>query len=140
MPAGLVQILLLRAGIETNPGPTPGRGWICCVCNLEINEKIHASVRCNKCHNWCHFRKSKNNCSLLKNLGSKSQSKFICQKCNNESQVCDKKNKVKTPVCDKPTKPPSRASRPAAAAPPPAPPHPQLHPRHRQPQNRILKA
>lgn len=51
-PAGLLQILLIRAGVETNPGP---RTWYCSVCK-RILEKNKISVRCNTCNGWSHLK------------------------------------------------------------------------------------
>ena len=82
-PAGLVQMLLIRAGIETNPGPTPGIKYTCCVCfmNLSNNSK---SVLCQKCKNWCHFRKDKaTNCSQLKSINQYTLD-YACSTCANQ--------------------------------------------------------
>uniref|UniRef100_A0A8D8X0Y9 Endonuclease/exonuclease/phosphatase domain-containing protein n=1 Tax=Cacopsylla melanoneura TaxID=428564 RepID=A0A8D8X0Y9_9HEMI len=51
-PAGLLQILLIRAGIESNPGP---RTWYCSVCK-DILRRNQTSVKCNNCEEWCHLR------------------------------------------------------------------------------------
>ncbi|KAI5731922.1 hypothetical protein M8J77_018439 [Diaphorina citri] len=56
MPALLLRILLTRAGIETNPGPT----WFCTVCKQPILRNV-TSVLCNNCNDWCHLK-----CSTLK--------------------------------------------------------------------------
>ncbi len=75
-PAGLVRILLLIAGIEPNPGPIPG--WICSLCNQQINERTQTLVKCNKCNNWFHLRKNKEtNCSQLKWSCSQSNKTFF---------------------------------------------------------------
>ncbi len=74
MPAGLVKLLLLMAGIEPNPGPT----WICPVCKKRVfNNAI--SVECNSCHQWVHCRKL-NNCSNLKSHHEYDTS-YICSSC-----------------------------------------------------------
>ena len=74
MPAGLVKLLLLMAGIESNPGPT----WICPVCKKKVfNNAI--SVECNLCHQWVHCRKL-NNCSNLKSHHYYDTS-YICSSC-----------------------------------------------------------
>lgn len=57
-PAGLLQILLIRAGIESNPGPT----WYCSVCKCVLRNN-QTSVKCNSCKEWCHLRP----CSGLQN-------------------------------------------------------------------------
>lgn len=59
LPASLLRLLLLIAGVEPNPGPN--KIWICSVCNKRINRNS-ASVKCNKCGEWCHLRV----CSSLK--------------------------------------------------------------------------
>ena len=86
LPAGLVIILLIRAGIEQNPGPIPGRGWICKVCCETINDKFQQSVFCYSCNNWCHFRtKKNNNCSQLRTRKAHSLS-YKCPICVNSQQ------------------------------------------------------
>ncbi|GAB0099134.1 hypothetical protein DMENIID0001_149740 [Sergentomyia squamirostris] len=50
--ATLLLMLLLLAGIETNPGPV----WTCSVCRTPIRRSV-ASVLCNGCRNWCHLRR-----------------------------------------------------------------------------------
>jgi hypothetical protein len=75
MPAGLVKLLLLMAGIEPNPGPT----WICPVCTKKVyNHTI--SVECTKCHQWVHCRKI-NNCSNLKSYHDYDNTSYICSGC-----------------------------------------------------------
>ncbi|KAI5753538.1 hypothetical protein M8J77_001119 [Diaphorina citri] len=55
-PASLLRLLLLMAGIESNPGPsTPGNIWLCAICKLPIHPNS-TSVQCNKCKQWCHLR------------------------------------------------------------------------------------
>lgn len=51
-PAGLLRILLIRAGVELNPGPTT---WYCSVCKC-ILRRNQTSVKCNTCKEWCHLR------------------------------------------------------------------------------------
>ena len=78
LPANLVRLLLLIAGIEPNPGPNPGDIYICNICQKVINFKKSKSVKCNNCQNWIH--QSYPNCSDLKNLKSWSTN-YNCQKC-----------------------------------------------------------
>ena len=55
LPAGLLQILLIRAGIEPNPGPR--NVWICAVCQRERFDKTKRGkgwVPCAKCGCWVH--------------------------------------------------------------------------------------
>ena len=105
-------MLLIRAGIESNPGPTtrPSRAsdegprdWICCVCNKPI--KNCPSVKCNKCKNWCHLRKSKsNNCSKIKN--SKKQTDiFIYSTCDSKTKDCDSNPENRSPPPSPPPQP-----------------------------------
>ena len=60
MPAGLLLILLLRAGIERNPRLTPAGKtrtkikWAYSVCCQNI-PKTKCSVQCNKCTKWVHL-------------------------------------------------------------------------------------
>lgn len=49
----LLQLLLLRDGIKSNPGPTI---WLCSVCLLRITRN-HISVQCNSCLNWVHQKR-----------------------------------------------------------------------------------
>ena len=80
MPATLVKILLLRAGIEPNPGP-PGPTFICPVCQKPINDKKQQSIQCNNCQKWCHRRTNKNtNCSQLPK-DKKWSPNYICPVC-----------------------------------------------------------
>ena len=73
MPAGLVRLLLLMAGIESNPGPD-----ICSVCLVKM-KKNTKSVWCNKCCLWVHLRKI-NNCSNLKSVKDYNKD-YICPVC-----------------------------------------------------------
>ena len=98
-PAGLVRMLLLIAGIEPNPGPIPGREWICSVCNQQINERTQTSVKCNKCNNWCHLCKNKEtNCSQFKSIRNYSLV-FQCPKCCDSYNTTNKQPNTTT-VCD----------------------------------------
>ena len=98
-PAGLVRMLLLITGIEPNPGPIPGQGWICSVCNQQINERTQTSVKCNKCNNWCHLRKNKEtNCSQLKSIRNYSLV-FKCPTCCDSNNTTNKQPNT-TSVCD----------------------------------------
>ena len=73
MSAGLINLLLLMAGIESNPGP-----YFCPVCLVKLKSNS-TSVQCNKCLEWVHLRRQ-NNCSELKSR--KDYSKFyICSTC-----------------------------------------------------------
>ncbi|MCP3662806.1 MAG: hypothetical protein GY696_09960, partial [Gammaproteobacteria bacterium] len=80
MSAGLVRLLLLKAGIEPNPGPI----YICPVCNVELRRNSR-SVQCCRCSEWIHFR-SQNNCSNLKSTTKKDYDKktYVCPTCLND--------------------------------------------------------
>ena len=55
LPAQVLRILLLRAGIEPNPGPK--NCWICAICQRERFDKSKRGkgwVLCSKCGNWVH--------------------------------------------------------------------------------------
>ena len=84
MSAGLINMLLLRAGIHPNPGPTPGATvYFCCVCQKRLSEQF-SSVQCSKCKQWCHLRKDKaKDCIKLGNI-KKYKSNYICPTCNNQ--------------------------------------------------------
>ena len=119
LPAGLVQLLLLRAGIESNPGPTSkppcrtdteGRVYICCVCLLPLHSSS-SSVRCKLCKEWCHFRK-KVNCSQLKKLRDHNDD-WICSTCENPPTPSPTPSPPSTP-------PPSPPPSPTPAPPPPS--------------------
>lgn len=78
MPACLVRILLLMAGIEPNPGPI---SYFCPVCSIKLRPNS-TSVKCSKCEEWVHFRK-RNNCSSLSSIKDYS-STYICPSCLND--------------------------------------------------------
>ena len=131
MPASLVRILLLRAGIEPNPGPTSSpprldgvgrQGWICCVCQDPMTKRT-PSVKCNNCDGWSHWRKKSSalpNCSNLTKPKDYSSS-YLCQKCkgsaDNTQLPCDSETN-----CD-----------PGPPPPPPSPPPPPTNAAHTAP-------
>ena len=47
-PACLIRLLLIRAGVEQNPGP-----WFCSLCSKKLTSY---SVQCSKCNNWLHIK------------------------------------------------------------------------------------
>ena len=119
MPAGLVKILLLRAGIEQNPGPKTI--YICPVCQVKLWHNS-TSVQCNKCLQWVHCRRL-NNCSELKNTKEHDAS-YTCSSC---------KNKPTTPLLQSsPPTPPFRTPSPPTSPPQSQPPTPSL-PQHQSP-------
>ena len=82
MPACLVQLLLLKSGIESNPGPLPGLKYPCSVCKIDITKR-NTSVLCSKCKNWCHFHRTikSKNCSLLKSTEDYDRG-YTCPTCS----------------------------------------------------------
>ncbi|ESO12174.1 hypothetical protein HELRODRAFT_158637 [Helobdella robusta] len=81
IPAVLLRCLLLRAGIEANPGPP--KIWICPGCHQRIN-KTQYSARCRTCYNWHHL----NNC--LTNINGH----YYCNNCPLSSPVLKLKRHV----------------------------------------------
>ena len=88
MPACLVRMLLLKAGIESNPGPPGPRRYRlttiyeCSVCKSIINDKREKSVLCSKCKNWCHYNSIANkNCSKLKSIHDYDRG-YSCPTCS----------------------------------------------------------
>ena len=61
-PACLIRQLLIRAGIEQNPGPDP---WPCILCNRWLTS---TSVQCTKCKGWLHIK-----CSTLPSAKHRSK-------------------------------------------------------------------
>ncbi|XP_073822070.1 uncharacterized protein [Musca autumnalis] len=56
MPAVLLKILLIMAGIEQNPGPTSTEVTICSVCHTRITRNL-VQFQCSQCLGWCHLRR-----------------------------------------------------------------------------------
>ena len=71
-PAELLRILLIRAGIETNPGPR----WNCCICRKPLNKQ--GSVRCSKCGKYAHYK-----CTPFSNASHASYN-WSCTQCTNQ--------------------------------------------------------
>ena len=69
-PAELIRNLLIRAGIETNPGPR----WIWCICRKPLNKQ--GSVRCSKCGKYAHYK-----CTPFSNASQVSYN-WSCTQCN----------------------------------------------------------
>ena len=99
-PAGLIRLLLIRAGIEQNPGP-----WYCPICNKATTP---TSVECSKCHKWLHIK-----CSGFKT--SKDRLKYKIWH---------------GPCCNSSTNPPAASTPPPPPTPttPPSPPPQQFQP------------
>ena len=134
-PAGLVRILLLRAGIESNPGPTPGTIFNCNVCKIKLHPQSK-SVQCSLCQNWIHYRKEKTlNCSNLKSINHYTPN-YTCLTCNNLLQP-NTQNTQPTPTQTSPSQPrqpnPTYQAHPTPPYPtnptqPPIPPNPNPTP------------
>ncbi len=127
MPAGLVKILLLMAGIEPNPGPV----YICPVCLVKLKTNS-TSVQCNNCLEWVHHRRQ-NNCSEL--ISTKDYDKsYICPSCKINPTLFSAA--LPQPVISSPTKnistkisssPASHSTPPSSPPPPPpVPPSPPI--------------
>ena len=98
MPACLVKQLLIRAGIETNPGP-----YICPVCAVRLHPNTR-SVKCNKCKDWVHWKKS-NNCSDIINA-KEYDSSYTCRSCKNDPLFIPPQNVIPPPTSPPPNNPP----------------------------------
>ena len=72
LPAALLRLLFLIAGIEPNPGPKPPR-FPCTACSKSA---CYSSVQCSRCRNWVHIR-----CTQLKSAADYCQSTFLCPPC-----------------------------------------------------------
>ena len=83
MPAGLIRMLLLMAGVERNPGPdedSPVRqDYFCTVCTVKMKSNTR-SVKCSRCKEWVHKR-DKNNCSKLKRWKDYDEFQYVCPTC-----------------------------------------------------------
>ena len=101
IPACLVRILLLRAGIHPNPG---SQIHTCPVCQKRVFNHTR-SVRCSKCLGWCHLRQ-KNNCSPLKSDKEYSQN-FTCL-------ICTSQPSQSLPIQQSQPTPPSQQTAPNA--------------------------
>ena len=73
-PAVLLRILLLRAGIEANPGP-PRLRWPCTSCQKSAATD---SVQCSQCKRWVHLSYK---CSNLRRLSDYDYATFVCPAC-----------------------------------------------------------
>ena len=72
LSAALVRLLLLRAGVEPNPGPLR---WPCTSCGKSA---MYDSVECSRCRNWVHRETT---CSNLVNLADYTPASYICPSC-----------------------------------------------------------
>ena len=127
MPECLVHMLLLMAGIESNPGPKdPEPDYYCPVCQIKLPSNSW-SVSCCKCNKYVHFRKTKNNnCSRLVGI-NKWTEEYICPACETPPVITN----PTPPVITNSTPPvitnlPNQTTPPVPPAnPPPDPPPPQ---------------
>ncbi len=122
MPTGLVKILLLMAGIESNPGPV----YICPVCLVKLKTNS-TSVQCNNCLEWVHHRRQ-NNCSEL--ISTKDYDKsYKCPSCRTNPTLLSAalprlpiKNYLSHPASQHLHTPPSSSPPPPPPSSPPPPP------------------
>ena len=115
LPASLLRLLLIRAGIEQNPGP-----WNCNICQKRLNP---TSVQCSTCNNWLHIK-----CSGLDNSRQRSKKTTWTGPCCTNNSV-PPANKSPSHRRQRPRdQPPSRPVR--ANTPPPAPPPVSPTPSH----------
>ena len=114
MPAGLVKILLLMAGIEPNPGPV----YICPVCLVKLKTNS-TSVQCNYCLKWVHHRRQ-NNCSELTSTKEYDKS-YKCPSCRSNPTFTSAAlpQPVINPTKNKYTKNPASQQPPSPPLPPP---------------------
>ena len=107
VPATLLSSLLLRAGIESNPGPPPSLPqWPCGTCGKSAR---YNSIQCTQCCIWIHNTKS---CSKLLNKKDFNQVTYRCPSCTSTTN---------------PSTPPTLLTNPSPAPPstqPSTPPHP----------------
>ena len=89
MSAGLLRVLLLRAGIESNPGPATNI-WPCSSCGNNITRK-QGSLSCNKCSGWIHLK-----CSGIKQ--AQWTTNYIGPCCSNGSTFTPKSSSTPTPT------------------------------------------
>lgn len=81
LPATILRTLLIRAGIETNPGPKTrlnnrlNNKWPCGICSKDATR---SSVKCSGCKLWIHYRP----CSRLLKWEDYSQYAYRCPKCS----------------------------------------------------------
>ena len=78
MPASLILLLFLMAGIEPNPGPS----FPCTVCSRGTGA---GSVQCSYCNNWVHFKR----CSSLSRMKDYHRQSYVCPACRNDTQQLD---------------------------------------------------
>ena len=109
--ARLLSILLIRAGVETNPGPEV---WICSVCNQRIGSNAK-SVQCNCCLEWVHFR-----CSGLRRQGQHSLA-YVAAGCINSGEPRAAPSPPSPPLPPTPPNNMIRSARPSLTRGPPPP-------------------
>ena len=107
-PACLIWLLLIRAGIEQNPGP-----WTCSLCHKKLTSY---SVECTTCHQWLHIK-----CSGFKS--HKERLKYTIWK-----GPCCTTPQPLTPQTHSPTASHFSPPPPLSPPPPPPPPPPQEDP------------
>ncbi|XP_065363210.1 uncharacterized protein LOC135956600 [Calliphora vicina] len=85
----LLRILLVRAGVEVNPGP-----WFCTVCQNLLHH-MSTQLRCNSCLGWCHLR----NCSGLNHEREWSENYVapFCQRGSSSASSASSSSSYATP-------------------------------------------
>ena len=107
LPATLLRLLLIRAGIETNPGP-----YTCTTCNKNINDRRQISVLCTGCNNWLHLA-----CTSLKSINERKKSP------NWKGNCCSAQTPPRQPTIQASRRPnqPNQQRRRRPSPPPPRP-------------------
>ncbi|XP_059220579.1 uncharacterized protein LOC131995697 [Stomoxys calcitrans] len=97
IPECLLRTLLVRAGIEKNPGP-----WFCSVFQNRLHHRS-VSVRRNRCMEWVHFR----SCSGLTSLREYSHTGYVARCCANIASSGSQASPSASSSSDYVTPPPS---------------------------------
>ena len=108
-PASLLRLLLIRAGIEQNPGP-----YFCTICTRRL---ASTSVQCSNCQNWLHIK-----CSTLKTSKDRAKHKYWTGPCCKPTP--SPSSTSSTPINSSPPKPPPSTPPPQNTPPPPSTPPP----------------
>ena len=93
LPATLIRLLLIRAGVEQNPGP-----WFCNICTKRLSSY---AVQCDCCSNWIHVK-----CSNLKSIKERQKFKTWHGPC------CSRQPPPSPPPAPPPPTPPTPPSTP----------------------------
>ena len=124
LPACLIRLLLLIAGIEQNPGP-----WICPICDKNL---ISYAVECVKCNKWLHIK-----CSKLKSTKERKKITNWIGPCCLFAPSPPQFRPSPPPPTPRPRRPPTNHHQHPQQQHPqhhPQQQHPQHHPQQQQPQ------